>query len=164
MNSFHHWFYERYWWLLLVLFGVTFCLPLASGALREPFTAAALFGINVAAFYFAQKQRLADQRLTAELLMHYNRALAERLPKVQAIHGEGDAAELLPDQRADLMAYFDLCGQLHLHFTRHHIPPDAWQSWLNRMRIYYYNPRIRRVWDAELKKDIYYGFDPQLLK
>lgn len=164
MNEFYHWFYKRYWWLLLVFFAVFFCLPLAAGRLQEPATVIVVMAGFIAVFYFIQKQRLADQRLTTRLLIHYQQGLAELDAGIQAIHSEGDTEEILPEQRDHLRAYLELCGQIYFQYAGNRIPPEVWQSWLNRMRIYYYNPRIRRVWDAELNKQAYYGFDQHILK
>lgn len=164
MLPFYSWFYRHYWWLLIVIFTLTFLIPWATGVLHKPLTVAVLLGINISVFYFAQRQRLADRRLAARFSIHFGERWAQLHPKIEAIHQEGDVGEFTAVQLDDLMAYFDWCGQLHFNYARNHIPAEAWQSWLKCMRVFYYNSRIRRFWESELKKDIYFGFDARLLK
>jgi hypothetical protein len=164
MNPFYDWFYKHYWWLLLTLFAFSFALPLAMGALKEPVRVTALLAAHVAAFYFAQRQRLADQRVSAELLVSLNGRYAWLLPQLQAVLEENDGEALGPEQRVVLASFFDLCGEIHGFHQARQIDPAQWRMWLRRMRMYYYHPRVRKFWDAQIKKNIYVGLDGHLLK
>lgn len=119
---------------------------------------------NIALVYFVQKQRLATLKMSAELLLHFNGRYAELQPKLYRIL-EGEVAdELSPGQVDDLFAYFDLCAEEYYLFRQDMIPSEVWASWLGGMRVYYYNPRIRGIWDKALMRQPFYGFDSQLLK
>ncbi|MFZ1985286.1 MAG: hypothetical protein WAU91_12790 [Desulfatitalea sp.] len=164
MNRFYYWFFPNYWWLLPALFAATVGLPLLLGVLPAGAMLYALLGLYGMLFFFAQKQRLADQRLAAELLRYFDERHGRLQPALRAIQqGEQLSQALSADQMDVLCAYFNLCSQVYFYYGCGHIPPEVWQSWRNAMRIYYYNPRIRRAWDAELKHDTHYGFGNHLL-
>jgi hypothetical protein len=46
-------------------------------------------------------------------------------------------------------------------FKQRYIHIDVWQSWLNGMRFYYENNKIKEKWNEELRSGSYYGFDKQ---
>jgi hypothetical protein len=163
MNRFYYWFFPNYWWLLSALFVATVALPLLLGVLPAGAMLYALTGFYGALFFFAQKQCLAGQRLAVELLHYFDERYGRMQPVLRAILQGEISQALTADQMEVLCAYFNLCAQAYFYYGRGHIPPTVWQSWHNAMRIYYYNPRIRRVWDAELKHDTHYGFGSHLL-
>ena len=164
MNKGYQWFYRNYWWLLLILFAVTVGAPmLFSNTWHSP-SLMILLVANIALVYFVQKQRLATLKMSAELLLHFNGRYAELQPKLNRILDGEVADDLSPGQVDDLFAYFDLCAEEYYLFRQDMIPPEVWTSWLGGMRAYYYNPRIRGVWDKALMRQSYYGFDSQLLK
>lgn len=164
MNKFYDWFFQNYWWVLVALFGLTFALPMATGTLVKPTSIYALFGLHIALFFFAQKQRLADSRLAARLLRQYNRRAALLQPKLESIQKGDPSQGLKQAQIDDLRIYFNLCSEAYYHYCNNNIGPVVWQSWRSQMRIYYYDPRIRQAWDNDLKQNTHYGFGNHLLK
>lgn len=164
MNKRYHWFYRNYWWLLLILFAATVGAPMLFGAAgRSPILMVLLTG-NIALVYFIQKQRLTTLKISTELMLHFNGRYATLRPELYSIL-EGDSSEeLTPEQIDALRAYFDLCAEEYSLFRQELIPPETWASWLEGMRGYYYNARIRRHWDNALMRRSYYGFDRRLLK
>jgi len=164
MNRGYHWFYRNYWWLLLVLFAVTVAAPMLFSAAGESPVLMIVVIANIALVYFVQKQRLTTLKISSGLLVHFNGRYAEMRPRLYRIL-EGESAESLSvDQTDDLYAYFDLCAEEYCFFSQDMIPPAAWEAWLGGMRVYYYNPRIRRLWDKALTRQSFYGFDSRLLK
>ncbi|MBT8343055.1 MAG: hypothetical protein HKP58_12655 [Desulfatitalea sp.] len=163
MTRLCHWYFRNYVWLLAVLFVFTFCLPLLVGALVAP---AGIFGwlaIHLALFFFTQKQHLADKRMTTELLLYFHWQHALLQPQLRAVLEAEDVPSA--EQNDTLDAYFALCAEQYCHFQRGLIPPGVWESWRNRMRIYYYNALVRKRWDqAFSRQTALYGFDKQLLK
>jgi len=164
MSKGYQWFYRNYWWLLLILFAVTVCAPMLFSSVGYSPSLMILLVANIALVYFVQKQRLATLKMSSELMLHFNGRYAALQPGLYRIL-EGEAAEeLSPDQVDDLFAYFDLCAEEYYLFGKDMIPPEVWSSWLGGMRVYYYNPRIRRLWDKALTRQSFYGFSSQLLK
>ena len=52
---------------------------------------------------------------------------------------------------------FILCGEEYLYFVRGFIYPEVWKSWENGMKYFRRNPRIKKLWDDDLKTGAYYG-------
>jgi hypothetical protein len=168
MNKGYHWFYRNYWWLLLTLFAATVCVPMVFDAGGDGSSLMIVLAANIALFFFVQKQRLMILKISTDLLIHFDGRFAELRPQLRRIVDGDPSAELTTelnmDQVDDLHAYFDLCAEEYFQFTRGVIPPEAWASWLGGMRVYYYNPRVRRLWDKALTQHFFYGFDNRLLK
>jgi hypothetical protein len=107
--------------------------------------------------YFAQKQDLEELRLFKELFTEFNHrydCLNEALNRI--LRGDKQA-ELTAEEIDWLNNYFNLCGEEYLFFKRGYIYPEVWKAWLNGMKIFYQNERIRTKWEEELKTDSYYG-------
>jgi len=106
--------------------------------------------------YFVQKQKLEELRLFKELFTEFNARydrLQDRLLLVIA-RNDGD---LSPEERLLVYEYFNLCAEEYLFYKRGYIDPDAWVAWQNGMRAYLANPRIRRLWEEDVKSDSFYG-------
>lgn len=107
--------------------------------------------------YFAQKQSLEELRLFKELFAEFNQRydrLNERLNRI--LLGDQDK-ELTAEEVDVLNDYFNLCGEEYLFFKRGYIYRDVWKAWLNGMRIFYQNERIKELWTKELGTGSYYG-------
>lgn len=164
MNPFYYWFFRHYWWLLPAAFVATFCLPLATGVLQDPTHIVAWLGVHVALFYFVQKERIAAERITTLLLADFNNRYTPMEPVLRTVCDADTNLALAPEETDTLQTYFRLCCEQYDQYCRGYIPPQVWQSWLNGMRIYYYNARIRTLWDRHLERQTGYGFGRHLLK
>ncbi len=110
---------------------------------------------GITAFLYAQHTR--DIQLFRELFREFNgryRALDNRLNAI--CDSTGVLAD--PDRRV-LCAYFDLCAEEYMYCTAGHIDSDVWDAWIEGMRYFDEDHRIREFWEGELNKQkSYYGF------
>jgi hypothetical protein len=108
-------------------------------------------------FYFAQKQDLEELSLFKKLFTEFN-GRYDGLNEGLNLILRGDANTELTTEEIDLLYnYFNLCGEEYLFFKRGFIYREVWKAWLNGMKIFYQNERVRRIWEEELKTDSYYG-------
>ena len=164
MNKFYDLFYANYWWLLPAIFIFSFCIPLGVGVLVDPAKIYAILMIHVTVFFFAQKQALADRRLVSQVVRQLNQRFADLQLKMTAVHPVEQDHTMTEAQAQAATLYLSTCAEAYHHYTRQHIPNVVWESWLNQMRIYYYNPKIRALWNNLLKHDTHFGFGVHLLK
>lgn len=126
-------------------------------------TALGAIALGVATFVFSvQKQQLEELQLFNDLFKGFNRRY-DRLNE-QLNHIRYDQQLLKPEvEREVLFNYFNLCGEEYLYFDKGFIFPEVWQSWKNGMKFFRQNPRIKKLWDEELRSGSYYGltFDDQ---
>ena len=144
----------------LVLVGLI--IVIAAG-LRDWAVIVSLAGVALSLIYFIQSQRLEETRLFKDLFSEFNlrydklNATPER---AVGCHSE----ECLTDEMKEVLVdYFNLCAEEYLFYKLGYIREEAWQAWLEGMRYYYENPRIRELWNDELKQDSYYGFPKEQL-
>lgn len=131
-------------------------------------TVLGLAGGIAAAYAFIYKQSLDDTRFFRELFREFNERFEK---KNQALNGireraNGDPAFALePGDTDTLMDYFNLCAEEYLYFKSGFIDPEVWQSWLAGMRYFAACPKIRAVWENDLRQqgNAYYGFNLGLL-
>jgi hypothetical protein len=141
---------------LLVIFLAVVVISLILGKF-DSLTITTLIGILLSFLYFAQKQDLEELSLFKELFTEFNHrydGLNEGLNRIRC----GDKQAELTAEEIDLLYnYFNLCGEEYLFFKRGYIYPEVRKAWLNGMRIFYQNERIRRIWEEELETGSYYG-------
>lgn len=123
-----------------------------------------IIGGSLSFVYFVQKQKLEETRLLKDLFTEFNaryEALNEGLNEML----RGDLTRELSQDNVDtLYSYFNLCGEEYLYYKQGYIFPEVWEAWLNGMKTFYKDERIRRVWKQELETNSYYGFDSKLLE
>ena len=163
MKSSRHWLDRNRGWALAILFVLTVCVSWLFGSLAPSATLAMALAAGALLVYFVQKQHLAFRQLSSDLFIYFNERYARLQPMLQRITG-GDPQEALTADQIDLLyTYFDLCSEEYYYYCRHEIDRAAWETWLSGMRVYYYHPLIRHLWDQALTQQHYYGFDRQLL-
>ena len=120
----------------------------------------ACFSAGTAFYYFVQKQKLDEIRLTKELFTEFNHRYDGLNDRLNAIIREQDhRKKLAPCERNTLYDYFNLCAEEHLFHTLGYIHPKIWSAWEAGMKDYGQNPRICLLWEEEEKKSkSYYGF------
>ena len=72
--------------------------------------------------------------------------------------------DLTPEQIRHLSIYVNLCSEAYWQYCNGLVAPLVWRSWVNRMRGFYYHPKIRHQWEKELKNDSHYGFDIDIIR
>ena len=122
--------------------------------------------LGVATFAFGvQKQQLEELTLFKNLFEGFNERYNELNGKMNHIYPVKEPLEkpFTDDERNDLFDYFNLCGEEYLYFDKGFIYPEVWQSWKKGMEFFRKNPRIKKLWDEELRNGSYYGltFDDQ---
>ena len=116
-----------------------------------------IIGTILSFVYFAQKQNLEELRLFKELFTEFNQRYDRLNESLNRILLEDPDDELTAEELDVLNDYFNLCGEEHLFFKKGYIYPEVWKAWLNGMKIFYQDERIRELWLRELETDSYYG-------
>ncbi len=111
--------------------------------------------------YFVQKQKLEELRLFKELFGEFNARYEKLHDRLLLIVRRNDG-ELSNEECLVVYQYFNLCAEEFLFYRLGHIDPAAWSAWRNGMRAYLANPRIRRLWEEDVKADSYYGLQASL--
>lgn len=104
-----------------------------------------------------QKQQIEEMRLFKELFDSFNRRYNEQNEKLNFIYRQPPDSPLQPDEVEALFDYFNLCGEEYFYFDKGFIYPEVWQVWKSGMKVFRQNPRIKKLWDEELKTYPYYG-------
>jgi len=113
---------------------------------------------GIVSFAFAvQKQQLEEVRLFKDLFKDFNGRYDGKNEALNAICGKPYDLELDDGEVKVLFDYFNLCGEEYLYYTRGFIYPEVWQAWVNGMKFFRKNPRIKKLWDDELQAGSYYG-------
>ena len=108
--------------------------------------------------YFIQKQKLEETRLFKELFTEFNERYDRLNEKLNSIVTGNENAELSSEELNDLYDYFNLCGEEYFFYKQGYIYPEVWVSWVNGMKDFYRNTRIKTIWEKELESNSYYGF------
>lgn len=115
-----------------------------------------IIGGAVSLIYIVEKQQLDEALLFKQLFYDFNARydkLNEELNKIK------DESVLGKEQINFLFDYFNLCGEEYLFYKNGYIYPEVWKSWVNGMKIYYDNQKIKDIWDEELETNSYYGLN-----
>lgn len=151
-----YWLFKHY----LLLSGLSFAIVLVLFALRAlEWTALTACVGGIAVFAFGvQKQHLEEVRLFQSLFQDFNRRYDEKNEALNRIWRDErpEAEPFDPQQQALLYDYFNLCGEEYLYYQKGFIYPEVWQAWKSGMEVYRRNPRIKKLWDEELRSGSYY--------
>ncbi|NJM54784.1 MAG: hypothetical protein HC841_01605 [Verrucomicrobiae bacterium] len=152
-----HWVLRHYLWIacamMLAAFGAAFLPQFETWQTR----------LGVLAFPFAflvttQKQKTEELELFKKLFTEFNDRYDGMNEELNAIMNTPTDEQLSQNEQSQLFDYFNLCGEEYLLYRQGYIYPEVWNAWCNGMKIFYKNPRIKKLWDDELKSDSYYGF------
>lgn len=158
-----HWLFRNYLFVSVLGFAI-FVLLFVFGPLEWEVLKVCVAGIGVFAFG-VQKQHVEEVRLFRELFKEFNERYDKQNEKLNRIYCEKlpDSTPFDSDQIDTLYNYFNLCGEEYLYFQKGFIYSETWQSWKNGMKFFRQNPRIKKLWDEELRNGSYYGltFDDQ---
>jgi hypothetical protein len=131
--------------------------------LRDSAVIVSLAGVAVSLIYFFQSQRLEETRLFKDLFSEFNLRYDKLNGTLLSVeHCRPDQC-LTDEMNQALVDYFNLCDEEYMFYKLGYIREEAWRAWLNGMRYYYKNPRIRELWEEELEQDSYYGFTAEYL-
>src|SRR5258708_17062454 len=150
---------KRYIFRYYLLISVAVFIGAVALALIKGANWASLAAICGGALSFAfgvQKQQLEEIKLFKELFEQFNRRYDELNEGLNRIAQPTDS-QLNAGEKAALFKYFNLCGEEYLYFQQGFIYPEVWLAWKNGMRSFRESPRIRELWDRELKTYSYYG-------
>jgi hypothetical protein len=117
------------------------------------------------AFAFSvQKQNLEETKLFKELFEQFNTRYDVLNDELNRIYFDKQPAgkPFTDDERETLYKYFNLCGEEWLYAEKGFICAEVWCAWENGMDFFRQNPRIKRLWDEDLKdNESYYGLNFQ---
>lgn len=143
------------WCAITFLLG---CLVFLIAGIIKSETFYAFIGGAFSFVYFTQKQKLEETSLFRQLFEHFNERYGVMNEPLSEIYFGDTNAQLVSTEKQVLIGYFNLCAEEYFYYNRGYIPRGVWCSWCNGMLWYYVNPRIRALWDEELKADSFYGF------
>ena len=100
--------------------------------------------------------KLEELRLFKELFVEFNARYDGLQNRLLSIAQRTDG-ELSSEESLVVYQYFNLCAEEFLFYRLGYIDPAAWFAWRNGMQFYLANPRIRRLWEKDVKSNSYYG-------
>lgn len=148
--------FAYYGWGVIFLVMAALVLLISSDINSE--TLYGVIGGAVSFAYFVQKQKLEETTLFRQLFDQFNERYNRMNELLSEIYSGEVSRPLSAIEVKALIDYFNLCAEEYLYKKRGYIPCDVWRSWCNGMQWYYDNPRIRGLWDNELKVQSFYGF------
>jgi hypothetical protein len=156
------WILRQHLWVTVgLLFGaMLLCLSIPVESWKDW---GAILAVPFAFLVMTQKQKTEELQLFKDLFTEFNARYDGLNEKLNAIYVGNDVSPLSPNEINTLFDYFNLCGEEYLFFRDGFIFPEVWKAWYNGMRFFRRNQRIRKLWDAELETDSYYGlkFPPE---
>ena len=158
MHADHHikrFLYGYYVLVSAAVFTTVVCLFFI-GFLQWNQFAAIAAGVFVFSFG-VQKQHLEEMKWFKELFQQFNSRYDALHEDLNRIYEHRPDLRLEEDEIKTLFKYFNLCGEEHLYYDKGFICEEAWTAWYNGMTFFRQNPRIRKLWDDDLKTDAYYG-------
>lgn len=152
-----HWILRHYLWIAVVTFVLSIVAIVTFAKHAEWQIRLSILGVPFTLFYFVQKQKMEELEVFKSLFTKFNRRYDKLKDNLNAIRSAPAEGEFTDDERIVLFNYFNLCGEEYLFFSQGFVYPEVWAAWYNGMRIFYTKPRIKRLWDEELKTGSYYG-------
>ena len=76
---------------------------------------------------------------------------------LNAIITRENKTSLSQEEKDTLFNYFNLCGEEYLFYSQGYIYPEVWRAWSKGIEIFLHDPRIKELWDREMKTGSYYG-------
>jgi len=157
------WFFRWYWFIALLVIAAI----LAGGFLlgkRASWEALITILVGVLSYtYFVQKQKLEELKLFRNLFIEFNHRYDNMNEKLNSILQKEPGRDLTQDEKNYLYDYFNLCGEEYFYYEQGYIFPKVWKAWINGMKIFYNDKRIRKIWEEDLETNSYYGFNLDLL-
>ena len=155
----------RYFTFLAAAFAAALVIVVAIVEPRVdwPMTVAVL-SAGLSLIYFVQKQKLEELRLFNQLFTTFNERYDTLNEAVAQIAARNAEEPLSSAETETLVDYFNLCGEEFLYYRLGYIYPEVWRAWNRGMRDLASNPRIRTLWEHELRTDSYYGFSRKHLQ
>lgn len=157
-----HWIYDHCFAISLIVI-LVMVIPCAfSEDARTMKYLAWVGGIGGGLVFFVLKFHLEEVKMFKELFDKFNAAYTEMNEALNAIRNSSAETDLTKEEVDTLNDYFNLCGEEYLYFKKGFIYPEVWEAWLNGMRIFYRNERIRNLWIEELRNNSYYGMSSDM--
>jgi hypothetical protein len=128
---------------------------------------AAIAAVMLSFAFGIQKQNLEETTLFKDLFEQFNKRYDVLNDELNRIYFDKQPADkpFTDDEREKLYKYFNICGEEWLYAERGFICPEVWRAWENGMKFFRQNPRIKRLWDEDLKdNDSYYGLTAEILE
>ena len=123
-----------------------------------------VIGIGGGLSYFLLTHHTEEVKLFQELFTAFNKRYDKMNEGLNEIHRGDEMLELSKPEIDSLYNYFNLCGEEYLYYSKGFVYPEVWEAWLNGMRIFYRNERIKTLWNAELGNCSYYGLSAMILR
>lgn len=152
-----------YPWLFLVLVVVANAIAfLLLSAKASPELLLSITGAIAALVHFLYAQHNQNTERFIELFRDFNARYDKLNNRLNTLFLQNSPLLSVEDKLL-LYDYFNLCAEEYLYQKSGYIDPEVWNSWLQGMKYFASNPKIRRLWDEELESGSYYGFSLLLL-
>jgi hypothetical protein len=151
-----HWVLRHYLWVAIALL----FLALAIAFWTQQETWQTRLGFLAIPFVFLvgiQKQKTEELILFKELFEKFNTRYDEMNENLNAIITRENKTSLSQEEKDTLFNYFNLCGEEYLFYSQGYIYPEVWRAWSKGIEIFLHDPRIKELWDREMKTGSYYG-------
>ena len=155
-------FYKYYWIIAIILLIIAISVSTVKSVSIDWKLFASFITVTLSFVYFIQKQKLEELKLFKELFQKFNKCFDDMNDDLNRINEQGADLEINGQDRQKLYDYFNLCGEEYLYYKKGYIFPEVWEAWLNGMRYFYKNKKIKDIWDKELESNSYYGFNQSM--
>ena len=159
------WYPFIFFGLVLVLLAVVFGVVQQGVISKDKSFEAVISALGIAAGFthFLYSQYFEQTRLFHDLAQEFNKRYDRLNGRLNCIR----KAKCIPDEKTKegedarncLFDYFNLCGEEYLYFHAGHIDPHVWVSWCVGMSDFAKAEHIKQLWEEELRRPSYYGFD-----
>ena len=146
----------------IVLVLIMPCLVFEDARTQEYFFG--VVGIGGGLSYFLLTHHTEEVKLFQELFTAFNKRYDRMNGRLNKIISANVQSDFSPEELNFLYDYFNLCGEEYLYYSKGFVYPEVWEAWLNGMRIFYRNERIKTLWNGELKTGSYYGLFAEILR
>lgn len=160
---FKFWFYNYYWIIVIIPLLLVLSISFLISRTADWKLLASFMTVTLSFVYFIQKQKIEELRLFKELFQEFNVRFDDLNNDLNRIYGKGIDLKNEEQDIQKLYDYFNLCGEEYLYYQKGYIFPEIWEAWLNGMRYFYKNEKIKDIWDKELESNSYYGFNQNML-
>jgi hypothetical protein len=156
------WLYDNHVWMILLAVFAIIVIWLSFSTSLTLESLAALVALPLGLSYFLLKQQLEETRLFQELFQDFNMRYGKMNEDLSRMLGRSEP--LTQQECAQLSDYFNLCAEECLYYARGYIPPKVWEAWLNGMKVYFEDERIREFWCHDATSQSHYGLAEYIKK
>lgn len=163
----HRFHLHRRTWYPWLFIGLATVANAAGYTLLQPAKSFDLFilitGATAGFVHFLYSQHHQETQLFVTLFKSFNERYDKLNEKLNAIVSRDKEALLSPENVKTLYDYFNLCAEEHLYYASGYIDHEVWLAWVQGMKYFAEDTKIRELWEREISSGSYYGFNLSVL-